>query len=196
MTTMMKVILIRPGSTDFDQQGRILGNLDMPLSEQGQSEVASVIEELKNEGIESVFATSSESAQITAKTLAEHLNLKCKSLDALRNVDHGLWQGMQVKEVKRKQPKVYKQWQDRPETVCPPEGEMLIDARDRVAATLAKMLKKQKQGTLALVAPEPLAGLIASFLRQTDVCDSWNTGGNCGSWEAIEVEPSELAATR
>ena len=40
-------------------------------------------------------------------------------------MNHGLWQGMIIDEVKRKQPKVYKQWQEHPENVCPPEGEML-----------------------------------------------------------------------
>ena len=31
-----QVLLIRPGATDFDDQGRIKGTLDMPMSERGR----------------------------------------------------------------------------------------------------------------------------------------------------------------
>ena len=30
---MVRIVLIRPGSTDFDEQGRITGTLDIPLNE-------------------------------------------------------------------------------------------------------------------------------------------------------------------
>ena len=38
--TMVQIVLIRPGSTDYDEQGRIQGTLDIPLNEQGTREVA------------------------------------------------------------------------------------------------------------------------------------------------------------
>ena len=41
---------------------------------------------------------------------------------------------MLVSDVKRKQPRVYKRWQEQPESVCPPEGEMLGEADERVRA--------------------------------------------------------------
>ena len=37
MRAMLQLILIRPGSTDYDVQERIQGSLDMPLNERGQS---------------------------------------------------------------------------------------------------------------------------------------------------------------
>ena len=33
---MLQIVLIRPGTTDFDEQGRIQGTLDIPLNERGQ----------------------------------------------------------------------------------------------------------------------------------------------------------------
>ena len=36
---------------------------------------------------------------------------------------------MLIDDVKRKQPKVYRQWQEQPEIICPPEGEMLSEAQ-------------------------------------------------------------------
>ena len=80
---------------------------------------------------------------------------------------------MLIDDVKRKQPKVFRQWQEQPEIICPPEGEMLSEAQERVQAALLKVLKKHKQGTIALVVPEPLASVVHGYLAQSEIGDLW-----------------------
>ena len=41
---MTQVVLIRPGATVYDEQNRIQGVLDIPLSERGRAEVAALAE--------------------------------------------------------------------------------------------------------------------------------------------------------
>ncbi|NIP84717.1 MAG: histidine phosphatase family protein, partial [Planctomycetales bacterium] len=129
---MLKIILIHSGATEYDQQGRILGTLDVPLSEEGQRQVEVASDQLGAYSLEMLYTAPSESARQTAEKISRHLGIKCKASDLLRNVDHGLWQGMLLEDVRRKQPKVYRQWREQPESVCPPEGEMLETARQRV----------------------------------------------------------------
>ena len=121
---MVQIILIRPGATDYDDEQRIQGTLDIPLNALGDSEVARVIDDLSDRKIEAVYSPAREPANQTADTLAQALGIKHKKCDGLQNVNHGLWQGMKVEEVRRKHPKVYRQWQEQPESVCPPEGEI------------------------------------------------------------------------
>src|SRR5438093_9160443 len=83
---MLTVILIRPGSTDFDEQGRIQGTLDVPLNEQGDAEVARLADELRDRGLETVYHSDCASAQQTAEALAAALELKPKRLDNLHNL--------------------------------------------------------------------------------------------------------------
>jgi probable phosphoglycerate mutase len=96
---MLRIVLIRPGSTDYDIQGRIQGTLDIPLSEQGSQEVARLVGELRNEAIELLYSPSSQPAWQTAEILAEELHLKLKRLDRMQNVNLGLWQGMLLEDV-------------------------------------------------------------------------------------------------
>ena len=56
----------------------------------------------------------------------------------MQNLNLGLWQGMQVSEVRHKQPKVYRQWQEQPENVCPPDGEMIEQAEQRIRTVMNK----------------------------------------------------------
>jgi probable phosphoglycerate mutase len=189
---MLRIVLIRPGSTDFDEQGRITGTLDIPLNENGTHQMARTVGELAALQIDAVYSSPSGPAQQTAMALADSHDIKFKRLDNLQNLDHGLWHGKLIEEVKQKQPKVYRQWQDHPETVCPPQGESLSAAQRRIRTTLLKLLKKHKHGVIALVVPEPLASLVRSFLNDSDLGDLWKAENDCGRWELIDIEPENL----
>lgn len=185
---MSKILLIRPGITEYDQQGRVQGTLDIPLCEDGRQQVAAMVAQLRDQPIETIYASPCESAVQTADALATACGLKVKTLDKLRNVDHGLWQGMLVEEVKTKQPKVYRQWQEQPETVCPPQGETLSAAKERVQAVLARLLKKHKgEGLLAIIVPEPLASVICNVLGKEGWGDLWQCARCAAKWQLIEV---------
>ena len=190
---MVQIVLIRPGSTDYDEQGRIQGTLDIPLSNQGSVEVQGIVRQLEGQGITAVYSSSCCSAKQTAEAVAAALGVKARTLDKLQNLDHGLWQGMLLEEVRRKQPRVYRQWQEQPASICPPEGEMLVEAQERVQAAVNKLLKKHKDGKIAIVMPEPLASIAHSLLAGTNLCDLWKAGAGGGSWEVLAVEPANLA---
>jgi len=187
---MLTILLIRSGITEFDCQGRIQGTLDVPLSDQGRCQAEAAAEELlsRSASVAALYAGPCLSAQQTAEILGEKLHLKPKTIKQLHNLDQGLWQGMLFDEVKSKQPKVYRQWEERPDTICPPEGETLQEAGERLKKALAKLTKKHKSGTIALVLAQPLASVLRSVLRAGQppcVCHSAASGKPL--WEPIEV---------
>jgi len=189
---MLEIVLIRPGCTDYDVQGRIQGNLDVPLNEQGNAEVMRVIDEVRDLGIEVVYAPSCEPAMEAAQLVANALDVKLKKLDRMENLNQGLWQGMLVEDVRLKQPKVYRQWQEHPENVCPPEGEMLADAAQRVETAMTKLLKRHKEGVIALVVQEPLATLVRRFFDHAELGDLWKAIEEHGCWDLLTVNPAPV----
>ena len=190
---MVQILLVRAGSTDFDEQGRIKGTLDIPLSAVGQGQVTRIVDELHDTQIDHVFTSPARSALQTAEALANDHRLKLKTLDELQNLDHGLWHGKRVDEVRTGQPRVFRQLQDHPETVCPPQGEPVSAAMERVREVVARLTRKHKSGVLALVVPEPLASLVRSTLSQVAVGDLWKSECVCGGWELIDVQPEKMA---
>lgn len=189
---MLRIILIRPGSTEYDREERIQGSLDIPLNHQGLSEVALLVNQLRDKGIETLYAPTCEPALRSAQIIAKDLDIRLKKLDRMQNLDFGLWQGMQVSEVRHKQPKVYRQWQEQPENVMPPEGEMLEQAEERVRAAMTKLLKKNKDGVIGIVVPEPLASLVRQFIKNDELGDLWRALGSHGRWEVLDVEPVKV----
>lgn len=181
---MHKVILVRPGCTEFDEQQRIQGSLDLPLSDRGTQQVDQLLADLAETEIDIVYASPTEPALSTAERLAESRGIPCKSVDALANVNQGLWQGLQIEELKRKIPKVFKQWQESPTCVCPPDGESLADALERVKLALEKPLRKK--GRIAIVAADPIACLIAAVVNGTSLVGvSPICTGGCGTWVVL-----------
>ncbi len=161
-----KILLIRPGATEFDEQGRIIGTLDIPLSELGLQQAESIACESTDHDVKAVFSSPSLAAQQTAEIMAKQHGHKIKVRDALRNIDHGLWQGKELEELRNTQPKIARQWEEHPETVCPPGGESVEDAIPRVQKFLLKLQKKHKSGTIVIVVADPLAKVISSLLSQ------------------------------
>lgn len=191
---MLQIVLIRPGSTAFDSEGRIQGTLDVPLSEAGTEQVEAICGELADAGIEIIYSSPCQSSLETAEGIAKALGVKYKEVEKLRNLDHGLWQGMRLDEVKRKQPRVFKQWQEHPETVCPPEGEMVDQARQRVEAVLAKLVKKHKQGVVGIVLPEPLASLAQAQLSHQALPELVKPAAPCCSWQTFGIGAAASAS--
>ncbi len=164
-STMTQVVLIRPGATVYDEQDRVQGVLDLPLSERGKIEVERLAERLSAASLSVVYCGPGESVVRTADAVARAFGLRPKRIDDLRNLDQGLWQGLQLDEIKRRNLKVFRQWQDDPRTICPPQGETVEDAMDRIKTALRPLLRRHRDETIGLVVGEPLAQLIACYLR-------------------------------
>jgi broad specificity phosphatase PhoE len=165
---MGRIVLARAGSTDFDDQHRLAGTLDLPLS-------------VKGEG---------EASLATAEKLGHDLDVKVKQLDDLRNQDFGLWQGAQVDDLRRKHPRVFKQWEDSPCSVCPPNGEMVEQVLERINKSLRPILKKHAGETIAIVAPDPLRRVIGCYLkRRAPECPVDEAVDHVPLWEVLDVTP-------
>jgi broad specificity phosphatase PhoE len=159
----MSYVLVRSGETDFDVEARVQGTIDLPLTIQGRTEVDAAAEELRGVPVEVIYCCPGEPAFSTARVIGRALDIPVKPLRELDNMHFGLWQGMPVEEIRRKQPKTFRQWQEEPTSVCPPEGETFADVHSRVVEGLRKPLKKGVP--FAIVAPEPLATLISCVLK-------------------------------
>ncbi|MDG2391637.1 MAG: histidine phosphatase family protein [Planctomycetaceae bacterium] len=161
---MFSLTLIRPGSTEFDEQHRIQGALDLPLSSEGEHEIDAAIESLQERGIQVIYTSPNEPALSTAQRIGKALSIRVKELEGLSNCNLGLWQGLTIEEIKRKYPKVYKQWKESPDRVKPPQGEDEVDALSRAMKALAKPLKRAIP--FGVVVCEPLATFLACSLKQ------------------------------
>ena len=99
--------------------------------------------------------------------MGKALGLKPRRIEELRNLDQGLWQGLQIEEIKRRNSKLFRQWIDDPQTICPPQGETVSSALERVRAAFKPLVRRHQEGeAFGLVVCEPLARLISCYLKR------------------------------
>ena len=150
------LIVIRSGATDYDRQGRIRGTLDIPLCDAGRADAARAADLLAAAMPDALYSSGSACSIETSRIVGAACGLRPQRLANLHNLDQGLWQGMLVDEIRRKQPRLHRQWQDNPWAVAPPEGELLEEACERVETALEKLVRRHPSGRVAVVVPQPL----------------------------------------
>jgi broad specificity phosphatase PhoE len=164
-----QVLLIRPGATLYDEQNRVQGVLDIPLSQQGKTEVDRLAERLATRDdrteLSALYCGPGESVVQTAEVVGKALGLRPRRVDEFRNLDQGLWQGLQIEEIRRRNTRLFRQWIDDPRTICPPQGETVEDAMERVRAAFKPLFRRHADEAFGVVAGEPIARMIACYLK-------------------------------
>ncbi len=110
--------------------------------------------------LRAVFSGGEQASTETADIVAKSSRARRKISAGLAEVDAGLWDGLTTEELKRRYPKAYKRWNEDPSAVCPPEGEGITEAYERLVDSLEKVLQKQGDRNVAVVLG-PLAFAIA-----------------------------------
>lgn len=187
----LNILLVRAGSTELDDQGRITGSLDMPLSQSGEQEARAISVELDSYEIDAIFSASCVSAQQTAQLLSRNGEIRVRVEESWVNLNHGLWHGKSIEELKEMQPKLYRQWQENPESVCPPDGETIEEVRSRVKSVLKRIFRKFNGGTVAIVAPDPLLSIIRSEIDDSKIGNRLPRNSELDRWAevALEIRP-------
>jgi len=184
----LNFLLVRAGSTELDDQGRITGSLDMPLSDTGALEARATAIELDSYEIEAIYSASCLAAQQTAQLLSRNGEVRVRVEESWVNLNHGLWHGKSLGELKEMQPKLYRQWQENPESVCPPGGETIEEVRRRVKSVLKRICRKFNGGTVAIVAPDPLFSIIRSEIDDSKIGNLLHQKSELDRWEQVELE--------
>ena len=189
---MCQLVLIRPGATVYDEQNRLQGILNIPLSERGHGEVTRMVpmlaRTLDGASLSALYCGPGENVVRTAEIIGKALGVRPKRVEEFRNLNQGLWQGLQIDEIRRRNTKLYRQWIEDPATICPPLGETYESAMARIKTAFRPLLRRHQDDSIALVVAEPLARMVASYLR----CEprvQLDERSPCGGFELIEIAP-------
>lgn len=189
---MARIYVIKTGQTTFEEARRVESSGGEPLTPAGVEDVKAAARELAKEQIDAIYASTGEAERQTATLASESLELKIHTVSNLREIDYGLWQGLTIKEIQRRQPKVYRQWTEAPMTICPPGGETLEQAWQRLREAVNEILKRQKvQAPLLVLRPVALH-LVRSLLESKPPEETWNQMDPAFKWGGYDVNAKSI----
>lgn len=170
---MTTLYVMKTGQTGLSESNRIEGTIGAPLTLEGAAAVREMAGELAGRGVAVTYSSENESDHQTAQIAAHELGVRHAFSNDLRDLDYGLWQGLEVEEIKRRQPKAYRQWLEEPTSVCPPEGETLNEARGRLMRTVGKIVRRHRGQNVLLVLHPMAAALVRCGLVGAPLESVW-----------------------
>ena len=146
-----RILLVRHGSTLFSAEERFAGSSDVELSEDGRKLVRKLAARLKKTRIDAAYCSDMRRTVETARILTKPHRLKATPLSALREIDHGVWEGMVHKKVEKKFAAQYAAWTADPFTTAPPGGESGLHVLARALPALHQIVADHPGQTVLVV---------------------------------------------
>lgn len=163
-----RVYLVRHGATELSAEDRFAGAVDVLLSAEGCEQARLLGERLAGEPICSVYASPMKRTVATAELIAQPLRLPVERVDALREINHGRWEGKTRKEVEHLYPEEYERYEADPFSFAPQGGESGLQVTARALPALLELVQRHEGKPLLIVSHKATIRLLLSSLLGFD----------------------------
>jgi probable phosphoglycerate mutase len=137
-------------------EGRYLGWLDRPLSDEGRRQMAALAHALAADAAtprwEAVYSSDLQRSVESAAILGERFGLAPVPVPELRERNFGRWEGLRLAEIRERHPEAYAAWGRDPWAFRPEGGEGGPDLAARTLPAFARILAAHPAGPVAIVA--------------------------------------------
>ncbi len=149
----MKVILVRHAETEWNMRGIIQGHSDSPLTHRGLRETSALLAALaaSDHQIEYVYASPLGRAWQMGQRLAEHFRCSLTAEPALKEQAFGEFEGMSTDLFGQNHQNEAHALFERDADYCPPGGESLAHASQRVMDFLYRLEATSRHQTVCIV---------------------------------------------
>lgn len=139
---MSKIVLVRHGSTKWNDRKRIQGRSSLPLTVKGRDQVSALVPILKGSDTRIVISSPTTRAYQSAKIIADALGLELVLDDDFVELDVGEWHGKTEDELSRMPS--WKTYRSDPDVAKPEGGESLAHLRKRVLHGLHNIMQRSE----------------------------------------------------
>jgi probable phosphoglycerate mutase len=153
--------LLRHAPTMWNEEKRIQGQQDSPLTVEGKNHAEAWGQRLKMYPWDRILSSDLGRARNTASIINTFLSIPVSHEPRLREREWGRWTGMTLKQVRREDPQLWAAQEKNGWKFCPPTGENLDAVLERSIQALRKAAQDWPNETILVVTHE---GVIKSLI--------------------------------
>lgn len=146
-----RLLLVRHGQSTWNDERRIQGQLDPPLSSLGREQARRLAGRLAGRRFEGFYCSDLARTRETALAIAEAIGREPVYLTELREVMLGDWEGLRTEEIQERYPELWARWRARPSWDVPPGGEGARPFEERVHRVVDEILARHPHGETLVV---------------------------------------------
>jgi len=193
--TLLTILLLRHGQTDWNHSGRWQGHADIPLNETGQKQAAALCQRLRSWPIDTIYTSDLQRCVQTAEPLAAELGIAPIKKKVWRERDVGDFSGLTGEQAREQFPDVWARTTRG--MIDPPNGEAFTDVLSRAWQAYESVRDTHSEGMVAVITH---GGLLHALLGQVMGIDPaiygrFSMRGNTGL-SIIEVNSHGAVVTR
>jgi broad specificity phosphatase PhoE len=163
-----RVYLIRHGSTELSAEDRFAGSVDVLLSDDGKEQARRLGVRLAEQPIVAVYASPMKRTVATAERIAAPHSLPVETVDAVREIAHGRWEGKTRAEVEKEWCDEYERWEHDPYTFAPVGGESGLQVTARALPALMQLVEAHRDAQFAVISHKATIRLLLCTLLAFD----------------------------
>lgn len=180
---MTKLILIRHGETDYNLYNKYCGSSDPPLNEKGIFQARRLKERLKDTAVDKVYSSDLKRAFQTAEIVFE--NCSIEKLPGLREINFGVFEGLNYEEIIERYPAIYNSWIENPAQTRIPDAETLRVLACRVRQIISLIISRDNDKNVAVITHSgPIRVLLCDIMRY-DLNMFWQIKQNNGALNVV-----------
>ena len=146
-----RFLLVRHGQSTWNDQRRIQGQLDPPLSDLGREQARRLAERLAGTRLAGFYSSDLGRARETAEAIARVLEVRATPMPELREIGLGRWEGLTSAEIADRYPELWARWRDEPSWDIVPGAETTAEFEGRIRSVLAELAERHPQGDVLVV---------------------------------------------
>lgn len=148
-----RIIAVRHGETTWNVDGRIQGQLDIPLNDKGRWQAERLARALAaSERAAAIYSSDLLRAWDTARAVADSMRLQQTDAPGLRERGFGSYEGKTFPDLEANHPQETARWRRRDPDWAPPGGESLQAFRKRVLDATDELARRHIGEQIILVA--------------------------------------------
>jgi broad specificity phosphatase PhoE len=182
------LLFIRHAETDF--AGRFCGHSDPPINDRGLRQIEELIETLKTESIDAVYASDLTRAMTTADAIGRVFGLSTIKVPELREIGFGDWEGLSWQEIEARDQVYARRWSEAYPDLPAPSGEPFEAFQSRVLSEVKQLLEITSQRCVVVVTHAGVMRIVLRSLCGLEEQEAWErTKAYCG---VFRYQPGRL----
>ena len=139
---------------------------DVPLNSRGVEQAERLAVSLGDERIDRIYSSDLSRAKATAEKIAARHSIEVNLTEDLREMDQGMFEGLEFSHIREKHSDVLRRWREEPETLRIPGGETLIEVQRRAFAAIMDI--ESRFGSLNILVVSHSLTIITLLCRFAD----------------------------
>lgn len=164
---MTRLYLTRHGETEWNVERRMQGSKESNLTEKGRTQARQLGRRLDNTNIDVVYSSPSNRAFQSAELIVGNRDIEIIKIDDLIEMNFGIWEGMTFDVIKEKYGEQHKAFWETPHLLKEFPGENFKDFKQRVVATVTKIVGENEDKDVLVVAHALVVKILMSYFENT-----------------------------